>query len=159
MMSYKMIIIELRSIPLCSLTNAHYPLRPSAENEDFPPLDKLPTEYRIDDEENLLFSETRISEALGADVTPLQPLQPMPKSPRSLSDIQSLVSDSSIYSTEKRMSGFGGDGRKEDLSFETLKKIMVGAQVRQNGSDLTVSIGAHVSFKMWLSTFRCVKVY
>ena len=47
--------------------------------------------YRVDDEENLLFSETRISEALGSDVTPLQPLQPMPKSPRSLSDIQSLV--------------------------------------------------------------------
>jgi len=99
------------------------------DSEDaYPVLDKLPTVYRVDDEENLLFSETRISEALGSDVTPLQPLQPMPKSPRSLSDIQSLVSDSSIYSTEKRMSGFGANQRKEDLSFETLKKIMVGAQ-------------------------------
>ena len=88
----------------------------------------LPTEYRVDDEENLLFSESRISEALGVDVTPLQPLQPAIPS-RSLSDIQSIVSDASAYSVDKRASALLANGEKEDLSFETLKKIMIGAQV------------------------------
>ena len=95
--------------------------------DDMSALD-LPTEYSVDDEENLLFCETRISEALGVDVTPLQPLQPTVPS-RSLSDIQSIVSDASVYSADKRLSGMIGNGHKEDLSFETLKKIMIGAQV------------------------------
>ena len=99
----------------------------SAPDDDLTALD-LPTEYRVDDEENLLFSVSRISEALGVDVTPLQPLQPAAPS-RSLSDIQSIVSDASVYSADKRMAGVMGTGHKEDLSFETLKKIMIGAQV------------------------------
>ena len=62
------------------------------------------------------------------DVTPLQPLQPAIPS-RSLSDIQSIVSDASAYSVDKRASALLANGEKEDLSFETLKKIMIGAQV------------------------------